>query len=176
MEKQLTDRELAYRDLLEIVQWVEKSAQVNEFRLSYKGVEIEIVKTRNGERSKPAAPRTLPGPDTEPVQLAPESWAAEVDRPAASPTSPGAAAIPDGMHVIKAPMVGTFYRAPEPGAQPFVRPGDAVKVGDTLCILEVMKLMNSLDADAPGVVREILVADGQVVEYAQPLILIEPTL
>jgi acetyl-CoA carboxylase biotin carboxyl carrier protein len=70
-------------------------------------------------------------------------------------------------------MVGTFYRSAQPGAKPFVEVGDAVTVGDTLCIIEAMKLMNEIEADHAGVVKQILVENGQPVEFGQPLVVIE---
>jgi acetyl-CoA carboxylase biotin carboxyl carrier protein len=87
---------------------------------------------------------------------------------AAPPAQPVPAAEPEG-HVVKSPMVGTFYRAASPGAKSFVEIGDAVKEGDTLCIVEAMKLMNEIEADASGVVKAILVENGQPVEFGQPL-------
>jgi acetyl-CoA carboxylase biotin carboxyl carrier protein len=75
-------------------------------------------------------------------------------------------------HVVKSPMVGTFYRAASPGAKPFVEIGDAVQVGDPLCIIEAMKLMNEIEADQAGVIKAILVENGQPVEYGQPLVII----
>jgi acetyl-CoA carboxylase biotin carboxyl carrier protein len=69
-------------------------------------------------------------------------------------------------------MVGTFYRATSPGAKPFIEVGDAVQVGDTLCIIEAMKLMNEIEADKAGVVKQVLAENGQPVEYGQPLIVI----
>jgi acetyl-CoA carboxylase biotin carboxyl carrier protein len=94
--------------------------------------------------------------------------------PAAAPAvaAPAAeAAAPTG-HVVKSPMVGTFYRAAAPGAAPFVDVGSTVKEGDTLCIIEAMKLLNEIDADASGVIQQILVENGQPVEYGQPLFII----
>ena len=76
-------------------------------------------------------------------------------------------------NVIKSPMVGTFYRAPSPGADPFVKVGQAVTEGDTLCIIEAMKILNEIDADKSGTVTRILVENGQAVEYGQPLFVIE---
>jgi acetyl-CoA carboxylase biotin carboxyl carrier protein len=73
------------------------------------------------------------------------------------------------LHVVKSPIVGTFYEAPAPGAPPFVKPGDAVEVGQVLCIIEAMKLMNEIECDAAGDVVKRLVANGQPVEYGQPL-------
>jgi acetyl-CoA carboxylase biotin carboxyl carrier protein len=82
-----------------------------------------------------------------------------------------AAAAPDG-HVMKAPMVGTFYRSGSPGAPAFVEVGKAVKKGDTLCIIEAMKLMNEIEADADGTIKAVLVENGQPVEFDQPLFVI----
>jgi acetyl-CoA carboxylase biotin carboxyl carrier protein len=81
---------------------------------------------------------------------------------------PAAPAEPEG-HVVKSPMVGTFYRSSSPGAKAFVEVGDSVKAGDPLCIIEAMKLMNEIEADAAGVVKAILVENGQPVEFGQPL-------
>ena len=96
----------------------------------------------------------------------------------AAPIAPAALAAPaepepgqDG-HVVKAPMVGTFYRSPSPDAKAFVEVGQAVKEGDTICIIEAMKLMNEIEADASGVVKAILVENGQPVEYGQPLFIL----
>jgi acetyl-CoA carboxylase biotin carboxyl carrier protein len=96
--------------------------------------------------------------------------AAPVTAPAA-PAEPVAAAEPEG-HAVKAPMVGTFYRSSTPGGQSFVEVGQTVKAGDTLCIIEAMKLMNEIEADASGVIKAILVENGQPVEYGQPLFII----
>ena len=91
--------------------------------------------------------------------------------PAAAPAASAAPAAPQG-HVVKAPMVGTFYRAPNPGAAPFVDVGQSVKEGDALCIIEAMKLLNEIEADKAGVIKEILVENGEPVEYGQPLFVI----
>ena len=92
--------------------------------------------------------------------------------PAAS--APAAAETPTGQegHVVKAPMVGTFYRSPSPDAKAFVEVGQAVKEGETICIIEAMKLMNEIEADASGLVKAILVENGQPVEYGQPLFIL----
>lgn len=94
--------------------------------------------------------------------------------PAAAPAAPAAdtaAPVASG-HVVKAPMVGTFYRASSPGAAPFIDVGQSVKQGDTLCIIEAMKLLNEIECDFNGVVKEVLVENGQPVEYGQPLFVI----
>jgi acetyl-CoA carboxylase biotin carboxyl carrier protein len=111
------------------------------------------------------------------VVMMPQSMGAAapaMPAPAAAPAvaAPAAeAAAPTG-HVVKSPMVGTFYRAAAPGAAPFVDVGSTVKEGDTLCIIEAMKLLNEIDADASGVIQQILVENGQPVEYGQPLFII----
>jgi acetyl-CoA carboxylase biotin carboxyl carrier protein len=100
--------------------------------------------------------------------------------PAVAATAPAAPAImpaqtepaqPEG-HVLKSPMVGTFYRASAPGAKDFVEVGQAVKAGDTVCIIEAMKLLNEIEADHDGVVKAVLAENGQPVEYGQPLFII----
>ena len=91
--------------------------------------------------------------------------------PAASAAAPAATAAPQGQ-VVTSPMVGTFYRAPSPGADPFAQVGDTVKEGQTLCIIEAMKLLNEIESDKAGVIKEILVENGQAVEYGQPLFVI----
>jgi acetyl-CoA carboxylase biotin carboxyl carrier protein len=85
---------------------------------------------------------------------------------------PAAVLEPEG-HVVKSPMVGTFYRSPSPGAASFIELGQAVKPGDTLCIIEAMKLLNEVEAEVGGTVKQILVENGQPVEYGQPLFIIE---
>jgi acetyl-CoA carboxylase biotin carboxyl carrier protein len=105
-----------------------------------------------------------------PVAAAPPGAA-----PAAAPSSPAGqeeGEIPSG-HAVTSPMVGTLYRAPSPGAKPFVEVGQNVKVGDTLCIIEAMKMLNEIECDKAGVVKAILKENGQPVEYGEPLFIIE---
>jgi acetyl-CoA carboxylase biotin carboxyl carrier protein len=98
---------------------------------------------------------------------APPAATPGVAAPAAAPAAPAAEE-----HVVKSPMVGTFYRAASPGAKAFVEVGDAVQQGDVLCIVEAMKLMNEIEADAAGTIKAILVENGQAVEFGQPLFVI----
>jgi len=115
------------------------------------------------------------------VAPAPVAYAAPAPVAAAAPAAPApaadapAAAAPaaESGHSIKSPMVGSFYRAPAPGAKNFVEVGDSVNVGDTVCIIEAMKMMNQIEADKAGVVKAILVEDAEAVEFDQPLIIIE---
>ncbi len=97
---------------------------------------------------------------------------APVAAPAAVAEAPAAAKVPAG-HKVLSPMVGTFYRSPSPDAKAFIEVGQSVSVGDTLCIVEAMKMMNQIEADKSGVVTAILVEDGQTVEFDQPLVVIE---
>jgi acetyl-CoA carboxylase biotin carboxyl carrier protein len=91
----------------------------------------------------------------------------------AAPQVPEAAPPVEQGHAVKSPMVGTFYRSASPGAAPFVEIGDTVAQGDTLCIVEAMKLMNEIEADVAGTVKAILVENGQPVEFGQPLFILE---
>ena len=108
---------------------------------------------------------------------APASYAAAP----AAPAPPPAAAVPEtdavdelpSGHVVVSPMVGTYYSAPSPGAKSFVNVGDSVSEGDTVCIVEAMKILNQIEADASGIVKAILVENAQPVEYGQPLMIIE---
>ena len=104
------------------------------------------------------------------ASAAPPPAVAPAGTPAVAPAAP--APVPDG-HVLKSPMVGTFYRASAPGAKPFVEVGQSVTEGDTVCIIEAMKLLNEIECDRTGVVKAILVENGQPVEYGHPLMLIE---
>ncbi|WP_455942002.1 acetyl-CoA carboxylase biotin carboxyl carrier protein [Neisseria sp.] len=112
-----------------------------------------------------------------PIYAAPApAAAAPVAAPAAAPAAAAPAAAPaarDLSNAQKSPMVGTFYRAPGPNAAAFVEVGQQVKAGDTLCIIEAMKLMNEIEAEKSGVVKEILVENGTPVEYGEPLFIIE---
>ena len=115
-----------------------------------------------------------PAPIAAPTQqfLAPAPVAAAAPAaPAAAPVTEAAPAAPAG-HAVKSPMVGTFYRAPTPGAEAFVKIGDTVKEGQTLCIIEAMKLLNEIESDKSGVVKEILCENGQGVEFGQALFII----
>jgi acetyl-CoA carboxylase biotin carboxyl carrier protein len=107
------------------------------------------------------------------VYAAPQHHAAHAAAHAAPVAAevPAAPAAPEG-HVVKSPMVGSFYRSPSPGAKAFVDIGQSVNAGDTLCIIEAMKLLNEIEADHSGVIKAILVESGQPVEFGQPLFII----
>ena len=103
-------------------------------------------------------------------QAAPQPAAAPAPAPAAAAPVAEVAAVG---HTVKSPMVGTFYRSSSPGAKAFVEVGDAIKEGDTICIIEAMKILNEIEADKSGTVSKILCENGQAVEYGQPLFIIE---
>lgn len=115
------------------------------------------------------APQMLapPAPAPAPVAAAPAPAAA------AAPAAPAPKAA-DNRHIIKAPMVGTFYRSPSPGAKAFVEVGQTVKAGQTLCIIEAMKMLNQIEADRAGVVVEVLAENEKPIEFDQPLFAIDP--
>ena len=152
--------QLEYKDVLHLIEIVKASANFSEIRVRSGSIELEL-KRGDGARGTTA---TLQAP-------AAPSMPANADAPR-SATSHSRAVPRDGMIVVTAPMVGTVYHAPEPGGQPFVSVGQSVARGDTLCIIEVMKLMNSICAEAAGVVSEILVADAQAVEFGDALFVI----
>jgi len=122
-------------------------------------------------RTGPVAPAVPPTQlyTVAPAAPLPGAPAAPGTAGTSAPAQPEAA--PEG-HIIRSPMVGTFYRSSAPGSKPFVEVGDAVKSGDTLCIIEAMKLLNEIEADHDGTVKAILVENGQPVEYGEPLIVL----
>ena len=123
----------------------------------------ESVRISRASQNVAAAPVMAAAPVAAPAPAAAET-------PAAAPA--GGDEVIEG-HAVKSPMVGTLYRAPSPGAQPFTEVGKSVNVGDTLCIIEAMKMLNQIEADKAGVVKAILVENGQPVEYDQPIFIIE---
>lgn len=122
----------------------------------WRGTRIRLTRNRAPAPVAPAAPMPMP---TAPAPAAPTP----------------AEATDDGLHEVLSPMVGTFYQAPSPEADPFVREGDRIESGQTLCIIEAMKILNEIPADIQGEVVEILVGDGQPVEYNQALLKIRPS-
>ena len=131
--------------------------------------EIEIHEgeesVRISRQSAAAAPMPYP-------MMVPAPAAAPSAAPAPAAEAPAEAAIPAG-HTVNSPMVGTFYRAPSPGASAFVEVGSRVNVGDTLCIIEAMKMLNQIEADKAGVIKAVLVENAEPVEYGQALFVIE---
>ncbi len=120
--------------------------------------------------------RIVKGPLAAGAPVLTQQLMATASAPAAAPVlAPTAAEIADAAagHTVKSPMVGTFYRSSSPGAAPFVQVGDSVKEGDTLCIIEAMKILNEIESDKTGTVKQVLCENGQAVEYGQALYIIE---
>ena len=151
------------RKLKKLIDLVQESG-IAELEITEGEEKVKIVK--GGEATvTPVVPATAPRAGAPATAPAPAAAPAAAAAAAEEPAQPG--------HVLKAPMVGTFYRSPSPEAKPFVEVGQNVKAGETVCIIEAMKLMNEIEADATGMIKAILVESGQPVEYGQPLLIIE---
>ena len=149
------------RKLKTLIDLVSES-NVSELEITEAEGKVRIVKGAIG------APVAMPMAAVPVAAPAPQASAAApvvVDAPAAAPADTG--------HVVKSPMVGTFYSASSPEAKPFVQVGSVVKEGETICIIEAMKILNEIEADQSGTVTKILVTNGQAVEYGQPMFIIE---
>ena len=151
------------RKLKTLIDLVAESG-ISELEVTEGESKVRIVKSATASHSQVVMMQQQP---SAPVAQAPAAVAA----PAVPAEAPVAAPAPVG-HVVKSPMVGTFYRASAPGAAAFVEIGSTVKQGETICIIEAMKLRNEIEADASGVIKEILVENGQPVEFGQPLFII----
>lgn len=150
------------RKLKKLIDLVQESG-IAELEITEGEEKVKIV--RGGVATVAPAHGSAPLPPAAPAAAA----ASAATGPAAPATEPSSA--PEG-HVVKAPMVGTFYRSPSPDSKAFVEVGQTIKEGQTICIIEAMKLMNEIEADASGVVKAILVENGQPVEYGQPLFIL----
>jgi acetyl-CoA carboxylase biotin carboxyl carrier protein len=148
--------------------------EISEFEMEKGGVRIRIKRgnatAESGNSSASAA--TLPTAWASPP--APPSPAPAAAAPA-TPGEAGSAEFAEDLHIIKSPIVGTFYSSPSPSAPPFVNVGDVVQVGQPLCIIEAMKLMNEIESEAAGEIVRIYVENGQPVEYGQTLFAIRPS-
>jgi len=164
----------SYQDLLQIVDLIKTSEQFNEFHLKVGDIELDI---RRGAaaHTAPASPVVASAAAvTSPTSAMPAPTAPPPPAVVSEPHRTAPLAYPAGSVLVKSPMVGTFYRAPEPGAHPFVEVGARVDAESIVGIVEVMKLMNSIPAGQAGVVTHVLVDDGEPVEYGQVLVVIEP--
>jgi acetyl-CoA carboxylase biotin carboxyl carrier protein len=156
------------KDLIDFL--VEKD--ITEFELERGDLKVRV--------KRGAEPVMIPAPTSAPMQMV---TAADAGRPAApastaAPSAPAAApaepAEEAGLHIVKSPIVGTYYEAPSPGSPPFIKVGDEVSAGQVLCIVEAMKLMNEIESDVAGEVVKILVTNNQPIEYGQSLFAIRP--
>lgn len=148
------------RKLKKLIDLVEESG-IAELEITEGEEKVRIAKHGSVIHAPSYAHHAAPAPHAAPPAI-----------PTPAPAAPAAApAEPEG-HAVKAPMVGTFYRSSSPEAKPFVEVGQSVTAGETLCIIEAMKLMNEIEADASGTIKAILVENGQPVEYGQPMFII----
>lgn len=163
------------KELKAIAEWVNLSGDIRE--ISLKVGDIELFMSRNDGSARATSASVAdntpaPAPTQEAAPPVQENTPAAMPAPTADSTGSGEGGLAPGEVVVEAPMVGTFYAAPRPGAPAFVSSGDAVQKGSILGIVEVMKLMNNLEAKISGTVSRILVENGQAVEYGQPLMVI----
>jgi acetyl-CoA carboxylase biotin carboxyl carrier protein len=157
------------KELKELIEFLEEK-NIAEFELERGDVKVRI--KRAGEQTivhTGGEPRFYAVPAA--PGAAPEIGSVPVTPPAAAEAPP----VPEeGLHMVKSPIVGTFYEAPSPGAPPFVKPGDSVEVGQVLCIVEAMKLLNEIESDVAGEIVKKLAVNGQPIEYGQELFVIRP--
>jgi acetyl-CoA carboxylase biotin carboxyl carrier protein len=154
------------QDLKELIEFL-KAYQVAEFDLDRGDMKIRLKFA--GAEPAPAAPPTDLARLLASAQSAAAHSAAAPAAPSASPASALAAEDDAGIHIVKSPIVGTYYGSPSPGAAAFVSPGDRVEKGQVICIVEAMKLMNEIESDVAGEVVKSLVSNGQPIEFGQPL-------
>ncbi|MCG9052827.1 acetyl-CoA carboxylase biotin carboxyl carrier protein [Laribacter hongkongensis] len=152
------------RKLKKLIDLVEESG-IAELEVTEGEEKVRITRVQAGGTVNYAAPMMQAAPAAAP--------AAPAAAPVAAPAAPAAAPAVDNSKAVKSPMVGTFYRASSPSAKSFVEVGSQVNVGDTLCIIEAMKLMNEIESDRAGVVKAVLAENGQPVEFGEPLFIIE---
>ncbi len=150
-----------WQDKLKEIIYLLEQSQVNEIDVTFWGRRFRVVKSPSTFSGNGVAPMAAPA-------------ASSSVPPAASSETQETSAEPQGEAVLS-PMPGTFYRAPSPDADPFVNEGDRVAKGDTLCIIEAMKIMNEIEAEVGGIVKKILVENGRPVEYNQALFIIDPS-
>lgn len=158
------------KEIEELIKFVSKSG-VNEVNLETKDIKITI---KNSD--KKAAPVVVQAPAAvaPPPAAAPPAAPAPAPSPAAAPPPAPAASDESKYHVVKSPMIGTFYRASSPDKPNFVNVGDEVNPGKVICIIEAMKLFNEIECDVAGKIVKVLIDDSTPVEYDQPLFLIDP--
>ena len=153
-----------------------------EFEIEQEGFKLRLIKagareTAPAASNGPLAPVVVTVPaasaHVEPPPAAPDA-AAPAAAPAPAAPAPDPAEAREGLHEVRSPIVGTFYRSPNPDAAPFVSVGDRVKAGQVLCIIEAMKLMNEIECDVAGEVAEVVAANGQPVEYGETLFRVRP--
>ncbi|WP_047151486.1 acetyl-CoA carboxylase biotin carboxyl carrier protein [Aneurinibacillus tyrosinisolvens] len=165
-------------EIREIIKLVDQS-NITEFKIEEEGMKISIKKGTESAAAAAPAPAAPQVPQVQAAAPAPELAPAPLAAPApqsapSSPAVPSANVEDANLHKITSPMVGTFYKSGEPSAPAFVQAGDKVKNDTIVCIVEAMKLFNEIEAEVSGEIVKVLVEDGQLVEYGQPLFLVKP--
>ena len=172
LAKGSTERSWNLEEIQDLIDLLTKR-EINEFEMERSGLKIRIKRGNSRAETLGGYPEPSlngsahayePRPVTEPQPAAPAQ--AEVRAPESA----------EGLHIIKSPIVGTFYASPAPNAPPFVKVGDTVEIGQVLCIVEAMKLMNEIEAEVGGEIARIYVENGQPVEYGQSLFAVKPSL
>ena len=156
------------KELIELV--IEKG--IAEFELERGDVKVRIKRAVNSLAQAPETPTVIV--QTAAPAASQTSTAPVTPEPPLPSSKPTAASADDGLHTVRSPIVGTFYESPSPGSPPFVKPGDMVELGQVLCIVEAMKLMNEIESDVAGEMVKRLVNNGQPIEYGQELFVIRP--
>jgi acetyl-CoA carboxylase biotin carboxyl carrier protein len=157
-------------DVQRILKLIDSAEHLDEVEIVHEGFRLHVV--RNGGGVLPRQSHAAPGPAPAAVAAMPAAQSAP--SPAPAPRAAGAT-VPEGAIAIRAPMLGTFYRAASPGEKPFVEVGQRVRADDTVCLIEVMKLFNTIRAGVDGEISQILVENGGMVEFDQPLIFVTPS-
>lgn len=187
----MSSKNLTYQDLAQIIELIKSSSHFDEFHLKTGELEVDIKRNASGPAPFPTANEILTTPEKDDARQ--QGQSAQPKQPASLPPPPplspatahppqstrekadSTSDIPTDAILIKSPMVGTFYRAPEPGAAPFVEIGQQTDASTIVCLIEVMKLINSITAEQRGIVTHIFVKDGEPVEYGQVLMALAPS-
>jgi acetyl-CoA carboxylase biotin carboxyl carrier protein len=160
--------DLTHSDVQSILKIIDAAEHLQEIEIVHGGFRLHVVRngggSLRGQSLSVAQPASLPEPAAPPAQAT----------PAPAATKPAETIVPEGVVAIRAPMVGVFYRASAPGEKPFVEVGQRVRADDTVCLIEVMKLFNSIRAGVDGEVVKILAENGALVEFDQPVIFVKP--
>jgi acetyl-CoA carboxylase biotin carboxyl carrier protein len=159
------------KEIKELIKFL-KEEEIAEFELERGDVKVRIKRASAGDASSERIITVHPA--IQPAPGAPAVSSVPLQTPAAPSSTAAPARAEEELHLVRSPIVGTYYESPSPGSPPFVKPGDFVEAGQVLCIVEAMKLMNEIEADVAGEIVKSLVKNGQPIEYGQELFAIRP--
>ena len=157
------------KEIKELIKFL-KEEEITEFELERGDIKVRM--KRGGAVVEAPSERIIAVHPA--IQAAPAAGPVAPQTPAASAPNPALARVEEDLHIVRSPIVGTYYESPSPGSPPFIKPGDFVEAGQVLCIVEAMKLMNEIEADVAGEIVKSLVKNGQPIEYGQELFAIRP--